>query len=179
MSKINFKDAIIKIGSWTLIKLPKSASAPLPSRGMTMVQGTINGIPFQTPLEPDGKGSHWFKIDKSLQKSAGIAAGDTVTVEIEPTKEWPDPVVPPDLKKALVSSPPEHRIWVSLTPMARWDWIRWINATKNPATRQKRIENTIGKLNSGKRRPCCFNRSQCTEPDVSHNGMLIDPTQHL
>jgi hypothetical protein len=36
-----------KIGSWTLLTLPKSASAKLPSRGMTMVEGTINGFPFR------------------------------------------------------------------------------------------------------------------------------------
>ena len=47
-----------KIGSWTLLTLPKNASAKLPSRGMTMVEGTINGFRFQAALEPDGKGSH-------------------------------------------------------------------------------------------------------------------------
>jgi hypothetical protein len=35
-----------KTGSWTLT-LPKKASAKLPSRGMTMVEGTINGFPFE------------------------------------------------------------------------------------------------------------------------------------
>src|SRR6266581_951626 len=36
-----------KIGSSALLTLPKSASAKLPSRGLTMVEGTINGIPFR------------------------------------------------------------------------------------------------------------------------------------
>ncbi|HYW01062.1 MAG TPA: DUF1905 domain-containing protein, partial [Candidatus Acidoferrum sp.] len=34
-----------KTGSWTLLTLPKNASVKLPSRGMTMVEGTINSIP--------------------------------------------------------------------------------------------------------------------------------------
>jgi hypothetical protein len=36
-----------EIGSWTLLTVPKNASAKLPSRGMTMVEGTINGFPFR------------------------------------------------------------------------------------------------------------------------------------
>src|SRR6266513_2654617 len=48
-----------KTGSWTL-PLPKNASAKLPPRGMTMVEGTINGFPFRAALEPNGKGSHWL-----------------------------------------------------------------------------------------------------------------------
>jgi Domain of unknown function (DUF1905) len=43
-----------KIGSWTLLTLPNNASAKLPSGGMTMVEGTINGFPFRAALEPNG-----------------------------------------------------------------------------------------------------------------------------
>src|SRR5947208_892881 len=43
-----------KAGSWTFLILPKTASAKLPSRGMTAIEGTINGVPFQATLEPDG-----------------------------------------------------------------------------------------------------------------------------
>jgi hypothetical protein len=36
-----------------------------------MVKGTINGFSFQTALESDGKGSHWFRVDYALSKAAG------------------------------------------------------------------------------------------------------------
>ena len=39
----------------TFLTLPKNASAKLPSRGMTTVEGTINGFPFRATLEPDGQ----------------------------------------------------------------------------------------------------------------------------
>src|SRR5713101_4972307 len=42
-----------KIGSWALLTLPKNASAKLPSRGMTTVEGTINGIPFRAARKAD------------------------------------------------------------------------------------------------------------------------------
>ena len=177
MLTICFEAKLFTIGSWTLLRLPTSASAKLPSRGMTMVKGTINGFRFQVALEPDGKGSHWFKFDNTLRKAAGVDAGDTVTLEIEPTKEWPEPQVPEDLKTALAATPQVHALWKDITPMARWDWIRWIRSTKQPETRRRRIETAFSKLKAGERRPCCFNRSLCTDPYVSKNGVLLEPTQ--
>ena len=67
-----------KIGSWTLLTLPKNASAKLPSQGMTMVEGIINGFPFRAALEPDGEGSQWLKVSKALQDAAGDEHADIV-----------------------------------------------------------------------------------------------------
>lgn len=185
MLTIRFETKLFKIGSasksnaaaaWTLLRLPESASAKLPSRGMTMVQGTINGISFQTVLEPDGRGSHWFRTDKTMLDAAHAAAGDTVTLVITPSREWQQPKVPSELKKALVNAPRAHSLWIKITPNAQWDWIRWIRATKQPQTRKRRIEVACSKLKSGERRPCCFNRNLCTEPYVSNKGRLLEPS---
>jgi hypothetical protein len=175
MSTIRFKTELFTIGSWTLLTLPVSVSAKLPSRGMTMVKGTINGHPFQAALEPDGRGSHWFRVDKILREAAGTKAGDTVTLAIEPSAEWPEPEVPADAKEALTTDPQVRDLWMDITPLARWDWIRWINAARQPETRRRRIENVCSMLKTGKRRPCCFNRNLCTDPHVSKNGVLLEP----
>ena len=177
MSIIHCEAELFRIGSWTLLSLPKSASAQLPSRGMTMVEGTINGFHFQAPLEPDGKGSHWLRVDETISEGAGADAGDTVMLEIEPAKEWTEPQVPEDLKSAFAADPQTHALWMDCTTMARWDWIRWISATAQPETRRRRIEVACSKLKSGMRRPCCFNRSLCTEPYVSKNGVLLEPAE--
>lgn len=179
MSMIRFEAELFNIGSWTILLLPKDVSAKLPSRGQVMVSGTINGVDFQLPLEPDGNGSHWFRVDKALQKSTESEEGDTVTMEVEPTptKDWPEPEIPKDLQAAIDASTPEvQQLWTKVTPMAHWEWLRWINATKNPETRKKRIEVSISKLSKGMRRPCCFNRNMCCIPDVSKNGVLLEPT---
>ena len=177
MSTIRFETKPFQIGDWTILRLPEAASTKLPSRGMTLVEGTINGFHSKIVLEPDGKGSHWFRVDSKLRKTARINEGDKINVEFEPSKAWPEPDMPLDLKKALKSDPQANALWTEITPMARWDWIRWIRSTNNQGTRQKRIGVALSKLNAGERRPCCFNRNQCTEPEVSKSGILIEPTQ--
>jgi hypothetical protein len=176
-SKIRLQAKLFKIGDWTILRLPESASAKLPSRGQTVVKGTINGFQFQTPLEPDGKWSHWFRVDESLGQAAKAAVGDTVTLEIESTKEWPEPQVPADIQKAVAADSKAHALWAKITPMARWEWIRWIRSTGRSETRIRRIEVGLSKLKSGERRPCCWNRNLSTEPSVSKNGVLLEPTQ--
>ena len=160
----------------TILRLPEKASAQLPSRGQVAVQGTINGHGFQTVLEPDGDMGHWMRVDGKLRQAASLSSGDTVTLEIESLKAWPEPKVPKDLETALAAAPPRIQdLWQDITPMARWEWVRWVNATPNPDTRKRRVEVTISKMKSGKRRPCCFNLAACTDPNLSTNGRLIEP----
>ena len=67
--------------SWTFLILPKNASAKLPSRGMTPIEGTINGVPFQAVVEPDGQKSHWLRVKRKLSQAAGADAGDIVRLD--------------------------------------------------------------------------------------------------
>jgi hypothetical protein len=173
---IRFDATLSTIDTSTVVRLPETASKNLPSRGQVAVRGTINGVGFRTVLEPDGNSGHWMRIDDTLQRAAGINAGDTATLSIEVTKDWPEPNVPQDLATALAAAPQKIQdLWNETTPMARWEWVRWVNATKNPDTRSRRVDVSISKMNSGKRRPCCFNLSACTDPDLSKNGRLLEP----
>jgi hypothetical protein len=173
---IRFDAALSTIDRRMIVRLPQKASVKLPSRGQVAVQGTINGHGFQTVLEPDGKSGHWMRIDRKLQQTAAAGAGDVATLEIEPLKDWPEPNVPQDLETALATAPQKIQdLWKDITPMARWEWVRWVNATQNPDTRKRRVEVSISKMKSGKRRPCCFNLAACTDPNLSKNGRLIEP----
>ncbi len=82
--------------------------------------------------------------------------------------------MPADLRASLAVAPAEVRdLWRVITPMARWEWVRWVNETKNPDTRKKRVAVSISKLSDGKRRPCCFNLASCTDPELSRSGKLV------
>jgi len=162
-SKIRFRAKLFrpaasaKVGSWIFLTLPKDASAKLPSRGMTTVEGTINGFPFRATLEPDGQKSHWLKVNRKVREAVGADAGDVVTLEIAP--EALETSMPADLRKALAAAPKARALWSDITPIARRDWIHWIVSAKQPETRARRVDNACAMLAAGKRRVCCFDRS--------------------
>jgi hypothetical protein len=146
--------------SWTFLILPKSASAKLPSRGTTAIDGIINGFHFQAVLEPDGQKGHWLKVEHKLSEAAGAHAGDVVTLEIGPAAQEPEPTIPTDLRKAVAAAAPKAgKLWLDITPTARRDWVHWITSAKQPETRARRIKNACSMLAAGKRRVCCFDRS--------------------
>jgi hypothetical protein len=127
---------------------------------MNSVEGTFEGLPFQATLEPDGQGGHWLKVDRKLRQASGVKAGDAVLLEIAPAAVEPEPKVPADLKRALAAAHPRARVaWADITPVARRDWIQWIESAKREETRLKRIAAACDMLAKGKRRPCCFDRS--------------------
>jgi hypothetical protein len=164
-SKIRFTAKLLrpagtaKPRSWTFLTLPNDASAKLPSRGMTTVEGTINGFPFRATLEPDGQKGHWLKVNRKLREAAGADAGDVVTLEIVPSAEQAESRVPADLRKALAAAPKARALWSDITPIARRDWIQWITSARQPETRARRVKNACSMLAAGKRRVCCFDRS--------------------
>jgi hypothetical protein len=164
-SKIRFKAKLLRPAeaatgsSWTFLVLPRNASAALPTRGITTVEGSINGYPFRATLEPDGQKSHWLKVNKKMREGAGAEVGDVVSLEIRSVEREPEPQVPADLRKAFAAAPKALALWADITPVARRDWIQWITSAKRPETRARRVENACQMLAAGKRRVCCFDRS--------------------
>ncbi|MFT4176597.1 MAG: YdeI/OmpD-associated family protein [Luteolibacter sp.] len=145
--------------SWAFVVLPKKVSGGLPRRGRTTVDGTLNGHPFRATLEPDGKLSHWLKIDREIQEFVGVKVGETVTMEIMPVEKEPEPDVPSDFAAALAAAPEARKVWDGTTTIARLDWIHWITTAKQSRTRAKRISDACDMLASGKKRVCCFDPS--------------------
>ncbi|MCB1783525.1 MAG: YdeI/OmpD-associated family protein [Alphaproteobacteria bacterium] len=76
-----------------------------------------------------------------------------------PKNEIPGGVVhnlPDDLKKALDTTPEALATWMDITPLARNEWICWIESAKKEETRNRRITWGCENLSQGKRRPCCW-----------------------
>jgi len=67
-----------------------------------------------------------------------------------------EPRVPTDLRKALAAVPMAKAKWSDLTPIARRDFITWMDAAKQSETRRRRIEKACSMLVAEKRRPCCY-----------------------
>jgi uncharacterized protein YdeI (YjbR/CyaY-like superfamily) len=64
--------------------------------------------------------------------------------------------VPADLRKVFTAAPEAMAQRNDLTPLARKDFVMWIDSAKQSETRKRRIESIPSRLAAGKRRPCCF-----------------------
>ncbi len=76
--------------------------------------------------------------------------------------------LPDDLRDALVMSPSALAAWDGITPLARNEFICWVEDAKKPATRERRIRRTCEELEQGLRRPCCW--PGCTHRERNGRG---------
>ena len=64
--------------------------------------------------------------------------------------------LPRDLRQAILGDKKVIELWRSLTPLARNEFICWVEEAKQTATRERRVRRTTEELLEGKRRPCCW-----------------------
>lgn len=78
---------------------------------------------------------------------------------------------PADIRKAIAAAPEAKAQWDDLTPIARRDFISWIESAKQEQTHKKRIDRACSMLAEGKRRPCCY----AIVPLDLHNALAAAP----
>ena len=64
--------------------------------------------------------------------------------------------LPGDLREALVTNVTALDAWKDITPLARNEFICWVEDAKQKVTRERRIRRTQEELEEGQRRPCCW-----------------------
>ena len=64
--------------------------------------------------------------------------------------------LPADLRQALLGSATALVAWKDITPLARNEFICWVEDAKQQKTRERRIRRTVEELEDGMRRPCCW-----------------------
>lgn len=64
--------------------------------------------------------------------------------------------MPADLRKSLLAHPKALVFWNDITPLARNEWICWVEGAKLIETRARRVERVHKELVEGMRRPCCW-----------------------
>ena len=64
--------------------------------------------------------------------------------------------MPADLLKALASNTDALSAWNDITPLARNEWLCWVEGAKLIETRDRRVGRVPKELTEGKRRPCCW-----------------------
>jgi uncharacterized protein YdeI (YjbR/CyaY-like superfamily) len=74
--------------------------------------------------------------------------------------------LPADLRRALLLNGSALEAWRDITPLARNEFICWVEDAKQAKTRERRIRRTQEELEEGQRRPCCWPGCKHRE----HNG---------
>jgi hypothetical protein len=64
--------------------------------------------------------------------------------------------LPADLRRALIANATALDAWKDITPLARNEFICWVEDAKQDTTRERRIRRTQEELKEGQRRPCCW-----------------------
>ena len=64
--------------------------------------------------------------------------------------------LPGDLRKALIANITALDARNDITPLARNEFICWVEDAKREITRERRVRRTQEELEEGQRRPCCW-----------------------
>lgn len=64
--------------------------------------------------------------------------------------------LPNDLRDELIGADDALAAWRDITPLARNEFICWVEDAKQDTTRERRIRRTREELQEGQRRPCCW-----------------------
>jgi uncharacterized protein YdeI (YjbR/CyaY-like superfamily) len=64
--------------------------------------------------------------------------------------------LPEDLRAALLANSTALAAWLDITPLARNEFICWVEDAKQAKTRERRVRRTLEELEEGQRRPCCW-----------------------
>ncbi len=147
---MKFKSVILLNGkSATGIQVPNEIVEKLGSGKHPQVKVTINGFTYRSSVA-SMSGVFMLPISGDRRERAGVAAGDEVEVEIEVDNEPREVELPTDFATALEGNPAAKKFFDGLSYSRKSGLVLPIEQTKNPETRQRRIEKAISLLEAGK-----------------------------
>jgi hypothetical protein len=131
-----------------------SASFTLPfnTRGVwdkakVPVKVTINGYTWRSTVGNRG-GIQYIVVNSGARRSAGVKAGDFVTITLEPDAEKREIDVPVPLQKALGTKLTQKLNSLSFTH--KKEFIGWYSEAKREDTRARRVQRMKQMLSAGK-----------------------------
>jgi len=146
-----FETVLQAEGPGVFIEVPLDVPT-LFGRARPAIRGTIAGHPFRSTIAVYG-GRYYLPVKRVLREAAGVAAGDTVLVELE-LDETPRTVEPPsDLRAALAADPEAGAAFERLSHTHRREYAEWVAEAKRAETRRRRVERALAMLREGRPGP--------------------------
>ena len=143
-------ESTVELGGKTAtgIPVPDAVIEALGSSKRPPVTITINGHTYRTTAVRMG-GQFYVPLNAENRAAAGVAAGEDITVDIEPDTAPREVTVPDDLAAAMDDD--ARAAYDGLSFTHRKEWVRWVEEAKKPETRATRIEKTVAGLREGRK----------------------------
>ena len=133
------------VGTWTYVEIPFDVEKAFGKGGQVRIKAKINGVSFRSSLTPNGDGTHFLVVNKSVRDKAKVKVGDRVTVVVEP-----DAVrvieAPPDLAKALGRNKTAKAAWDDFSCSHKKAYVDWVTSAKQDETRKRRIDKAVARM---------------------------------
>ncbi len=130
--------------------VPEEVLTELDAGKRPKVTVTINGYTYRSTIAPYG-GQLLLPLSAENRAGAGVAAGDTVDVDVALDAEPREVVVPDDLAAALAADPVARTSFDGLSFTSRNEYARWVESAKKPETRAARLDKTLSQLREGRK----------------------------
>ena len=129
----------------TGVEVPAKVVDGLGSTKRPLVKVTINGYTYRSAIAPMG-GTYMLGISDENRKGAGVAAGDTIDVDVVLDTEKRDVEVPPELARALAKDAKAKKYFASLSYSGKYRLTAPIANGKTPETRARNLEKAMKEL---------------------------------
>ena len=143
-------ESTVELGGKTAtgIPVPDAVVDELGGSNRPAVTISVNGHTYRTTAARMG-GRFLVPLSAEHREGAGVAAGDDITVDIEPDTAPREVTLPDDLATAMDDD--ARAAYDALSYSHRKEWVRWVEEAKKPETRAARIEKTVSGLREGKK----------------------------
>jgi hypothetical protein len=147
---MRFRTKILQAGKTAAgVEVPAKVVAALGSSKRPPVRATINGFTYRTSVASMG-GRFMLGVPPEFREGAGVAAGDTVDIDIELDTEPREVAIPPDFAAALARDSAAKKAFDGLNYSNRRRLVMAIEAVKSPEARARRVDKTVELLREGR-----------------------------
>jgi hypothetical protein len=147
---MRFRTRILAAGKTAAgIEVPPKVVEGLGSGKVPLVRVTINGYTYPSAVAVMG-GKFMVGVSNANRQAAGVAAGETVDVDIEVDTQPRVLALPDDFAKALDRDANAKKVFDGLSNSKKQRLVLPVANGKTPETRQRNIEKTMSALREGK-----------------------------
>jgi hypothetical protein len=147
---MKFTTSIHGSGNKTGIEVPEQVVSALEAGKRPPVVVTINGKSYRSSIAVMG-GQNLISLSAANREFVGVAAGDTVEVDLELDTQPRIVEVPEDLAGAMAAEPEAQEFYATLSYSAQRRYVEPLGDAKTAETRSRRVAKVVADLKAGRK----------------------------